>query len=358
MVGVLVVVAVGIWWRRSPAAAGSVLSLAGAFLCASISTEWAGDQNPLVSPLQSGLVFWLFAAVVAATAWLVPVPSVGGNRAVTTVWGHAILIAASPFVVVAPAAAPILGFCAAMAVVVWRTRMRGVRDGPSAGRRGGGRRHDASVGVDRAAQVRGVDLTRDLLWGSLGDEWRILEGCRLPDRRVLELLAIGPPGVFAFEARNWPGEVELIDVSADVPADVTPDVSGEVDAEPDADADAVADAGGGAAREPTRAYALDGDARGLAIRLQTAAGAVRHVADRLRLSPTAVFGVIVFWGDTTLPDGRVDLTVVGGGSPVDGTTMVLVRGDLLTDWLRTQPTRLTNRQVQRLTRRAVRAIPS
>jgi hypothetical protein len=307
VVGVLAVLALGAWWRRNPLAAGSVLSLAVTFVGTSMTTEWAGDQTPLVVPLQAGLVFWLFASVVVIVVWLAP--SRGRNRALTTAFAHGVLLLASPFVVVAPAVAPIAGLCGAMAVVVWRTRGPRVPTGPM----------PLPSHHDPAARLRGVARTTEALSNFCPPEWHLLGSRLLPDgesgSRLLEQLLVGPPGVFVVETRSWQGEVALVDV---------------------------ADAG---AHTSIPAYALDGDPSELAARLTPIARNVRALADLLGVDPAHAYGLVVFWDGTFLPSDAVELTVL---TETSGTDIVLLCGDQLDHWLRQQPMRLSKRKLARL----------
>ncbi|HZC51457.1 MAG TPA: hypothetical protein VE441_03040, partial [Mycobacterium sp.] len=112
VVGVLALLAFGAWWRRHATAALCTLSLAVTLLCTSATTQWAAEHSPLVSAVQSGLVFWVFAGVVIGVVWWTP--DRGRSRAVTTVLAHAVLVVASLFVVLAPSSVPIAGLCAAI----------------------------------------------------------------------------------------------------------------------------------------------------------------------------------------------------------------------------------------------------
>jgi hypothetical protein len=350
VVGVLVVVAVGVWWRRNASAAGSVVSLAVTLVLTSMTTEWASTRSPLVSPVRSGLVYWLFAAVVVATVWLTPSPR--GSRAVTTAWAHSVLVVTSVLVPLAPAAVPILGLGAAMVVIAWRSRPP--RFGRSRWRwrtwparlAGGARawsrwprsrsrpKDDVARGsvAGGAALLRGVGRTGKLL-AELGPSWHVIADRRLDDGTVVEHLLVGPAGVIVVATRRWGGRVSLVHV-----ADDTADL----------------------------AYALDGDPHALAARLVPLARAVCGVADHLGVDVMAadqtttgaqelavVVGVTVLWDDTVLPVEQVELTVLPRG--VDRSVpVVVVRGDDLVAWLRSRPARLTDEQVERLARRAAR----
>ncbi|MEQ4206475.1 nuclease-related domain-containing protein [Actinopolymorpha sp. B9G3] len=313
VVGVLAAVALVAWWRRSPSAAGSVLSLAVTLLGTSMTTAWAGDQTPLVSPLQAGLVFWLFAFVVAVVVWLVPQPDLH-NRALTTAMAHAVLLAASPFVVLAPSAAPIAGLCAAMAVVAWRCR-GSVRTQPSTSAPHT-QRH-----VGRAAELRGAGRTAEVLAAACSSGWQVLGSRVLPDNgagpRPVEQVLVGPPGVYVVETRSWQGDVALVDAPGD-------------------------EAG---VQVATQAYALDGDTTELAARLAPVARNVRQLADLLGIDPVHAYGLVVFWDGTFLPEGAVELTVLAENSHAE---LVLLNGDQLDHWLRQQPMRMRKRNLTRL----------
>lgn len=328
VVGVLAVLVVGVWWRRNAAAAGAVLSLAVTLVVTSTTTEWAGTRSPLVSPVRSGLVFWLFAVVVLATVWLTPSPR--ASRATTTAMAHGVLVVASVFVTLAPAVVPTLGLAGAMAVVAWRSRSPRPRTSS-------GTRPETSGDASRADRLRGVGRTKALLSAELGAEWHVLDDRRLDGGTPVEQLLVGPAGVVVVATRRWSGQVSLV---------------------------AVDDETSGAA------YALDGDPHALAARLLPLARAVCGVADRLGvdLAPPAqspdessgrsvasAVGVMVLWDDMVLPEEHVELTVLPRGveRPV---TVCLVRGGDLMTWLRSRPTRLTARQVKRLARRAA-ALP-
>lgn len=110
------------WWWRLPEVAGTVGSLVVTCLLTSEITYAVGVRLPGVSPLQLGLAFWLFAGVVAVTAWVTPRHR--GSRAVTVVGGHAILIVASVLAYFSTEIVPIAGLIGALAVVVWRSRQR------------------------------------------------------------------------------------------------------------------------------------------------------------------------------------------------------------------------------------------
>jgi hypothetical protein len=314
VVGVIAAAALVAWWRRNPAAAGSALSLAVTFLGTSMTTGWAGDQTPMVSPLQAGLVFWLFAFVVAGVVWLVPAR--GRNRGLTTALAHAALLVASPFVVLAPSAAPIAGLCAAMVLVAWRTR-------GSPGRQQAG--SDAAA-LDRAAELRGAGRTAEVLSAFCPPEWCVLGSRTLPDGEglfVLEQVLVGPPGIFVVETRSWQGEVTLVDI---------------------------ADEDGSA-----QAYALDGDAAALAARLAPIARNVRRLAELLGIAPGHAYGLVVFWDGTLLPAEPVELTVLAEKSPAD---LVLLNGDQLDHWLGTRPVRLHRRQLTSIARKLASSLPS
>jgi hypothetical protein len=338
VVGVLVMVAVGVWWRRNASAAGSVTSLAATLVVTSMTTEWASTRSPLVSPVRSGLVFWLFAVVVVATVWWTPSPR--GSRAVTTVLAHGVLVVASLLVPLAPAAVPILGLGAAMAVIGWRSRpsrsrtWRGwlARLAARVARSSPGRRKD-DVAPDvsqagRAAWLRGLGRTRRLL-AELGGPWHVVADRRLDDGTMVEDLLVGPAGVVVVATRRWSGRVSLVAVD-DESADV--------------------------------AYALDGDPHALAARLvplaRTVCGVAEHlgvdVAERPATDASGsvrAFGVTVLWDDTTLPAEHIELTVLPRG--VDRPVAVcVVHGDDLVAWLRSRPRQLTPAQVERLARRA------
>jgi hypothetical protein len=312
VVGVLAAVALVAWWRRSAAAAGSALSLAVTLLGTSMTTSWAGDQTPLVSPLQAGLVFWLFASVAAVVVWLMP-RAEGRNRALTTALAHAVLLAASPFVVLAPSVAPIAGFGAAMGVVAWRGR-RSVRTRLPV--------HRAEP-VDRAAEARGVGRTAEALAAACSADWQLLGRRMLPAEgsgpRPLEQVLVGPPGVCVIETRSWQGNVELVDLSDD----------------------------GSGASGAHRAYALDGDTSELAARLAPIARNVGRVADLLGVDPAHAYGLVVFWDGTSLPDDAVELAVLTGDAHV---VLVLLRGDHLATWLEARPSRLSSRQLRTIAR--------
>jgi hypothetical protein len=313
VVGVLAAVALVGWWRRSPAAAGSALSLAVTLLGTSMTTAWAGDQTPLVSPLQAGLVFWLFASVVAVVVWLMP-HAEGRNRALTTALAHAVLLAASPFVVLAPAVVPIAGFGAAMGVVAWRGR-RSMRTRLTV---------DHVEPVNRAAEARGVGRTAEALAAACSSDWHLLGPRMLPAEdsgpRPLEQVLVGPPGVCVVETRSWQGNVELVDL---------PDNR----------------SGASGVSGAHRAYALDGDTSELAARLAPIARNVGRVADVLGVDAAHAYGLVVFWDGTSLPDDAVELTVLTGDAHV---VLVLLRGDHLATWLEATPFRLSRSQVQSL----------
>ncbi|MGH3486753.1 MAG: nuclease-related domain-containing protein [Actinopolymorphaceae bacterium] len=307
VVGVLAAATLVAWWRRNSSAAGSVLSLAMTLLGTSMTTEWAGDQTTLVSPLQAGLVFWLFAFVVVAVVWLVP--SRGRNRALTTALAHVVLVAASLFIVVAPSAAPIAGLCGAMTVVWWRARHRRGRLPPGS---------DVAAPFDRVAELRGANRTADVLSSFCPPQWRLLGPRVLPDgstTRALEQLLVGPPGVIVVETRSWQGKVALVEVPG---------------------------RGG-----PTHAYALDGDATGLAARLAPIARNVGGLAELLGLDAAHAYGLVVFWDGTRLPADPVELTVVTENTPV---ALVLVNSDQLATWLLAQPSRMSSRHVRAIAR--------
>ena len=319
VVGVGVVLAFVAAWRRNPPVAGTLLSLAVTLLATSMLTEWAGERTPLVSSLQSGLVCWLFAVVVVGAVWLAPA-RVGRNRAVTTALAQAPLVVAAPFVVLAPVAAPLIGLGAAMAVVAWRSRRE-----RTWGKAPAVDRPDVDDRPDVAARARGADRTHvaleaALASGALGTGWAV-------GGDVEPLLLVGPPGLFVVETRSWRGNVTLVDVGSPAGTEVP-------------------------------AYALDGDARELAARLRPVARTVVRVAASLGVDRPFGSGVVVLWSDTTVPDEQVELTVLTGEGETDGVELVLIRGEGLVDWLRARPTRLDDRQVQRLARRLQRAASS
>ena len=174
--------------------------------------SWAARVNPLVSPLQTGLVLWLFAFVVVGVVWLVP--SRGRNRVLTTALGHAPLVVAAGLTPIAPAAAPIGGLAVAMSLVAWRCRrLPGGGRGPAV----------ASVSAGRADEVRGVGRTRELLAAGLPAGWRLFEprlfepGLFEPRTAeeggsvaAIDLLLVGPAGCYVIEPKVWQGTVALV----------------------------------------------------------------------------------------------------------------------------------------------------
>ncbi|HEY8456248.1 MAG TPA: nuclease-related domain-containing protein [Actinopolymorphaceae bacterium] len=324
VVGVLVAVAFVAWWRRNRTAAGSAASLAVTLVWTSSATEWAARHNPLISPVQQGLVFWLFAVVVVGVVWLMPGrhSTRAPSRAVTVALGHAALCLASPLVVLSPVAAPVLGLSVAMLLVWWRSRRRVAgEDVPDEQRR-------------VAAIHRGEQKTSEALTHALADprfsDWRVLSHRQLRGRggrtHRLEHVVLGPGGVYVVETRDWAGAVSLVDV-----------------------------AGGSESRSvngPARAYALDGDPHELASRLLPSVRRVRDVAEALGVSADAAFGLVVFWGDTRLPEDSVSLALVDESArSVTPTTVTLLRGHRLADWLVAQPSRIDPRHVARLSTR-------
>jgi hypothetical protein len=320
VVGVLAVVAWAAWWRRNSAAAGSALSLAVALWCTSELTEWAGTVNPQLSPLQTGLVLWLFAFVVVGVVWLVPAR--GRHRGVTTALGEVPVVVAALCTPLAAAVAPIAGLAVAMGVVAWRSRRGSAGDARAAA--GAGSRSGSGSGSagGHAGDVRGVGRTREVLAAGIPDGWRLFEPmARDGTSPPVELLLVGPAGIYVVEPRAWPGAVALVSAT----------VEGAVE---------------------TQAYGLDDDARELAARLRPVAAKVDHVATTLDVDVAHVFGVVVFWGDgTSLPSDIVEVAMPAAGPREDQhVRMYLIRGELLVGWLLARPPSIGRRDVRRLVR--------
>ncbi|GAB3404962.1 hypothetical protein [Flindersiella endophytica] len=164
------------WWWRRPDVAGTVGSLVVTCLLTSEITYAVGVQVNAISPLQLGLAFWLFAAVVVVTVWLAPRQR--GSRAVTVVIAHAILVVASALSYFSTAIVPIAGLIAALAVVGWRSRQR----------RWPPRTEPQSTLEERTTSAL----------GGRGDGWE-LHG------NVLT----GPAGHYYLRDAGWDGRVEL-----------------------------------------------------------------------------------------------------------------------------------------------------
>lgn len=328
VVGVLALLSLAAWWRRHATAAACTLSLAVTLVATSASTEWAARHSPLVSAIQSGLVFWLFAGVVVGVVWWAP--NRGRSRVVTTGLAHAVLVVASLFVVLAPSSVPVAGLCGAMAVIGWRSRRRRGRVGEMA--------TGAAVDIDRAEESRGLLRTREALSAALADGWHVFHRWGLPDEGgVVEALLVGPGGVFVVETRDWPGAVDLVDVG-----------------------------------EGAQAYAMDGDPRELVARLTPTAHKVRMTAELLGVDAGGVAGLVVFWGETSVPGDIAELTMLSGASGGRATgascakggrarpsgfasadvPLLLIRGERLASWLRTHSLQLDAEQVLQLARRA------
>lgn len=173
----LVVAGVVWWWIRRPDVAASVVSLAATCVLTSEITYTIGVRLEAVSSLQLGYAFWLFAGVIAATAWLAPRHR--GARAVTIAYAHAVLVLASMLASFAPAAIPVLGLLVGIGLVAWRSRPRPWR---AIQRRLGRQRQP-----DRSDQVRGADRTHEILGG---------EVIRRSD------------AIYLVETRRWSGRVD------------------------------------------------------------------------------------------------------------------------------------------------------
>jgi hypothetical protein len=174
------------WWWRRPDVAGTVGSLVVTCLLTSEITYAVGVQVNAISPLQLGLAFWLFAAVVVVTAWAAPRHR--GSRAVTVVVAHAILVVASVLSYFSTAVVPIAGLIAALAMVGWRSRQR--RWPP---------RTEPKTTLD--------EQTTNALSGR-GDDWALYGN-----------VLTGPAGQLYLQKATWDGQVELADGTYTLDAD-------------------------------------------------------------------------------------------------------------------------------------------
>ncbi|WP_157180911.1 hypothetical protein [Actinopolymorpha alba] len=318
VVGALVLLGFALWWRRSPAAAAAAASLAVMFVLTSATTRWVGNRIESVSPVQLGLAFWLFGSVVVVASWL-GIKNSRRNAAVTVLFAHAVLVGASVVAYLAPAVVPIMGLCLAMGVVAWCAH----RD-----RRSGRSPDKTSTSTsDGAAHIRGVHRTQEAL-ADLGAGWQQFGPRVLPDGRQIEDLVVGPAGVFVVATRHWEGRVELVSL-------------------------------GQAGSTHDEAYALDGDVKMLAVRLRPIAEAVRDITNLLGVDPEDVNGLVVFWDETELAGGLIELALIHGGTGEGGSSKaVLARGERLSDWARSQRLRLDERRMDRIGRAVSTKLPS
>lgn len=267
----LAVAAFAWWWWRSPEVAGTVASLAVTCVVSSELTYRVGVRLDLLFTLELGLAFWLFAGVVAVAVWLAPRQR--GSRAVTVAVGHGLLLVACVLSVFSTSVVPLAGLIAALSWVTWRSRPR--RWPP---------RRPVPEPVLDAAAARGDERTRQALAG-LGAEWRL-------DGDVLS----GPSGMFLVRTRAWSGRVERVRIDG-----------GE-------------------------AYGWNGDPEELGARLEPVVRDLSRFVRRQGLRTDEVTALVVFWDDTRLPRGGVEMTVHEAGRRRGrGIGVLLVRGERLAD---------------------------
>jgi len=270
----LTVVAFAWWWWRSPEVAGTVASLAVTCVVSSEVTYQVGVHLDLLFTLELGLAFWLFAGVVAVAVWLAPRHR--GSRAVTVAVGHGVLLVASVLSVFSTSVVPLVGLIVALAWAAWRSRPR----------RWPPRKAVPAPPLDASARSRGDDRTREVLAG-LSDDWRL-------DGDVLS----GPPGLFLVRTRAWSGRIERVRY------------------------------------EGGEAYGWNGDPEALGARLEPVARDLTRFVRHLGLRADEATALVVFWDDTELPDGEVEMTVREVGRRRGrGVQVLLVRGERLADRL-------------------------